>query len=158
MIQSICPGPVIEFSGTELIFNITNHSGYTNTYKYNFENPESDWFEDVMGEIVISPYQTESISFIPIQIDNDTEVSLNIYPMHHSYAEKQLNFSVVESEQLLGDLNNDSRLTIEDIILMVNMVLDLEDNQNLADMNQDGGINILDLSILINIILNTSRS
>ena len=151
-------GPVIELSGNELVFNITNHSGYTNIYKYNFENPEADWFEDVVGEIIIEPYQTESISFIPIQTDNDTQVLLSIYPNHHNYAEKQLNFSIVASEELLGDLNDDDRLTIADIILMVNMVLDLEDNQNLADMNQDGGINILDLSILINIILNTNRS
>ena len=147
-------GPTIELSGTAVVFNITNHSGYTNTYKYNFENPEGDWFEDVEGEIIIEPYQTESISFIPIQTDNDTQVSLNIYPKYHNYAEKQLNFSVIESEELLGDLNGDYRLNIEDIVLMVNMVLDLEVNQTLADMNQDGGINILDLSILINIVLN----
>ena len=54
---------------------------------------------------------------------------------------------------VICDLNGDSSLSIEDIILMVNMALDLEVNQSLADMNQDGGINILDISILLNLIL-----
>ena len=148
-------GGVIKLSGSSLVFKITNQSGYTNTYKYSFENPEGDWFEDVEGEIIVESYQTENISFTPIQIDNDTEITLTIYPKSHDYAQKQLNFTVVQSEELLGDLNGDSRLNIEDIILMVNMALDLEINQNLADMNEDGGINILDISILINLILNS---
>jgi hypothetical protein len=148
-------GGVIKLSDSSLVFKITNQSGYTNTYKYSFENPEGDWFEDVEGEIIVESYQTENISFTPIQIDNDTEITLTIYPKSHDYAQKQLNFTVVQSEELLGDLNGDSRLNIEDIILMVNMALDLEINQNLADMNEDGGINILDISILINLILNS---
>jgi len=148
-------GGTIELLDSSLVFEISNKSGYTNTYKYNFENPQADWFEDVEGEIIINPYQTDNISFTPIQTDNDTEVILTIYPKFHDYAQKQLSFTVIESEELLGDLNGDFRLNIEDIILMVNMVLDLEINETLADMNGDGGINILDISILINLILNS---
>ena len=146
-------GDAIEFSGPSLDFKITNHSGYDNIYKYIFRNPDQDWFDNIEGEIAISAYQTERLSFIPNQTDDDTQIIINIYPEFHDYAQKQLTFDIIQSNDLLGDLNGDSSLSIEDIILMVNMALDLEVNQSLADMNQDGGINILDISILLNLIL-----
>ena len=146
-------GDAIEFSGPSLDFKITNHSGYDNIYKYIFRNPDQDWFDNIEGEIAISAYQTERLSFIPNQTDDDTQIIINIYPEFHDYAQKQLTFDIIQSNDLLGDLNGDSSLSIEDIILMVNMALDLELNQSLADMNQDGGINILDISILLNLIL-----
>ena len=148
-------GDVVRLIDSSITFKIANESGYTNTYRYNFENPEGDWFDNVNGEIIIDPYQTENISFTPIQNDADTEIIFTIFPKDHDYAKKELNFIVLESNQLLGDINSDNRLNIEDIILMVNMVLDLEVNQILADMNEDGGVNILDIAILVTIILNT---
>ena len=55
---------------------------------------------------------------------------------------------------MIGDLNEDEILNIEDIILMVNMSLDIIENNLNGDMNSDGGINILDIILLFNIILN----
>ena len=62
---------------------------------------------------------------------------------------------LVKSDTLNGDINNDGRLTIEDLILIVNMVLDIASNQNEADINGDGGVNIIDISLLINTILDS---
>ena len=108
-----------------------------------------------MGEIRIDPYETENISFTPIQedIDGSTNIILTIYPEFHEYTSKILPFIII-NDGLLGDLNDDQTLNIEDIILMVNMILDLIDDDIDADMNEDGGINILDIAILINLILN----
>tara|TARA_B100000676_G_scaffold66452_1_gene66397 strand:- start:615 stop:2540 length:1926 start_codon:yes stop_codon:yes gene_type:complete len=146
-------GNVVELFGSNLEFNLTNHSGYDNKYIYSFRNPNNDWFEDVDGEIILGPYESQIISFISDQIDTDTEIRIEIYPENHEYAQKQLVLDLVSTISLIGDINNDGRLTVEDIILIVNMVLDLSINENDADLNGDGGINIIDISLLLNLIL-----
>ncbi len=52
----------------------------------------------------------------------------------------------------LGDLNGDSLVNIQDIILTVNYVLS-GDYSSSADLNSDGSISILDIVQLINIVL-----
>ena len=146
-------GNVVELFGSNLEFNLTNHSGYDNKYIYSFRNPNNDWFEDIDGEIILGPYESQIISFISDQIDTDTEIRIEIYPENHEYAQKQLVLDLVSTNSLIGDINNDGRLTVEDIILIVNMVLDLSINENDADLNGDGGINIIDISLLLNLIL-----
>ena len=54
---------------------------------------------------------------------------------------------------LLGDLNQDSNLNVQDIILMINLVLN-NDYMFLADINEDNIINVQDVVLLINLILN----
>jgi hypothetical protein len=56
------------------------------------------------------------------------------------------------SAPFLGDLNDDSLVNVQDIILAVNLILNSEYN-NLADLNSDGNIDILDIVQLVNIIL-----
>ena len=53
---------------------------------------------------------------------------------------------------LLGDLNQDGGINVQDVILMVNLVLNNE-YLFLADINQDTLLNIQDIVSLINIIL-----
>ena len=53
---------------------------------------------------------------------------------------------------LLGDLNYDATLNIQDIILLINLILSGGDS-DASDMNDDGITNILDVIQLINIIL-----
>ena len=56
-------------------------------------------------------------------------------------------------QSILGDLNDDSTLNIQDIILMVNLILSSQQNP-LAALNADNIINVLDIIQLVNIILN----
>ena len=56
------------------------------------------------------------------------------------------------SENILGDLNNDLLINIQDIIITINLVLENQYN-SLADMNLDGFINVLDVVQIVNIIL-----
>jgi len=56
-------------------------------------------------------------------------------------------------EFLLGDINGDSSINIQDIVLAVNLVLSGEYN-NSADLNSDSTVDILDIVQLVNIILN----
>jgi len=53
---------------------------------------------------------------------------------------------------LEGDINGDSLVNIQDIILTVNLVLSNEYN-SLADLNSDNIVDILDLVALVNIVL-----
>ena len=56
-------------------------------------------------------------------------------------------------EFILGDINGDNSINIQDIVLVVNLVLSSEYN-NLADLNLDSIVNVLDVIQLVNIILN----
>ena len=51
-----------------------------------------------------------------------------------------------------GDINLDSIINVQDIILLVNMILSSEFNSS-GDMNSDGIVNVLDVIQVINIIL-----
>ena len=55
-------------------------------------------------------------------------------------------------QSILGDLNGDEAVNIQDIILLLNMILD-NDNDPSGDINADGVINILDIVQIVNIIL-----
>jgi len=51
-----------------------------------------------------------------------------------------------------GDVNSDTLVNVQDIILVVNMILNSEYNDS-ADVNSDGIINVLDVVQVVNIIL-----
>tara|TARA_B100001029_G_scaffold171764_1_gene168864 strand:+ start:2175 stop:3176 length:1002 start_codon:yes stop_codon:yes gene_type:complete len=53
---------------------------------------------------------------------------------------------------ILGDINQDGLLNIQDILLIINLILNNQQN-NIADINSDETIDILDIIQIINIIL-----
>ena len=56
--------------------------------------------------------------------------------------------------ECIGDINDDSIVNIQDIIIIVNhIVYDFEINYSFADLNNDNYVNILDVISIINIIL-----
>ena len=60
----------------------------------------------------------------------------------------------VECQQiLLGDLNQDLLLNVQDVILLVNIIL-INQYNNIADMNLDSSIDVLDVVIIVDSILN----
>ena len=54
---------------------------------------------------------------------------------------------------ILGDINLDSSVNIQDVILVINLIINNEFN-DLADMNLDNTLDVLDVVQLVNIILN----
>ena len=60
---------------------------------------------------------------------------------------------ISEFSQLTGDVNGDSNLNIQDVILLVSMALGNLESDLVGDINEDGGVNILDVVLLVNIIL-----
>ena len=55
-------------------------------------------------------------------------------------------------QSLLGDVNGDMIVNIQDIIVIVNLILSGQSN-NEADLNSDGIVNVLDVIQIVNIIL-----
>ena len=51
-----------------------------------------------------------------------------------------------------GDINGDSLVNVQDVILTINFILDSEYDVN-ADLNADGSVNVLDVVQIVNIIL-----
>ena len=56
-------------------------------------------------------------------------------------------------QSVLGDINGDTIVNVQDIILLINIILS-DQFDDTADINADGTINILDVVQVINIILN----
>ena len=61
-----------------------------------------------------------------------------------------------EQAVLLGDINGDELINIQDIILTINLILANEHNES-ADLNSDGIVNILDIVQLVNMILGNGQ-
>ena len=57
-------------------------------------------------------------------------------------------------QSILGDINGDTLINIQDVVVCVNIVLGFAPEVSTADMNGDGAINVQDIITLINIILN----
>ena len=55
-------------------------------------------------------------------------------------------------ESVLGDINADEIVNIQDIILLINMIL-TQETAEVADVNFDGNVDILDVVLLVNMIL-----
>ena len=55
-------------------------------------------------------------------------------------------------ESMLGDINLDEIINVQDIILLINMILSQE-GTNSGDLNFDNNIDILDVVLLVNMIL-----
>ena len=59
---------------------------------------------------------------------------------------------------LLGDVNGDQAVNMDDLTMLINVLLgsDISFNTPLADSNLDGEVNMDDLTALINILLNNN--
>ena len=149
---------IIQISDSSLDFNIYNTSGYDQPYSYEFSNLTNDealMFNDQSGTITLSPSDNINISFL-VENSNieSADVTLSIWPTHHEYAMKELNFSIISGLDL-GDINGDNTINVLDVVLLVNIILDSTDFSNSADLNSDSMINVLDVVLLVNIILET---
>ena len=94
--------------------------------------------------------QDYALNWLKYQVLDDTAVceSLLEFP---SLASQYLT-NIECSASIDGDINGDSLVNVQDIILTVNLILDNQ-YSNSADLNSDGLINVLDIVQILNIIL-----
>ena len=60
--------------------------------------------------------------------------------------------AVFNDNIILGDVNGDANINIQDIVLIVNIILSNQSSDN-ADINQDGNVDVLDIIQVVNLIL-----
>ena len=151
----------IHLDNNNLNFKIFNKSGYSQPYKYilsNMSSIDNQMFIDVEGEVTIGPYMDADLFF---EINNQniltSNISLAIWPIHHKYSIKELNFEVIHDIVLMGDINGDSIVNILDVVSIVGFVIgtiEFDDIQiNLADYNEDGSVDVLDIVSIVSFIL-----
>ena len=63
-----------------------------------------------------------------------------------------LKINNIQNNLIAGDINNDSSVNVQDVVLVINLVLS-NDYNNLADLNFDDVIDVLDVVSIMNIIL-----
>ena len=78
-------------------------------------------------------------------------VGAGIIPSTESYIRNVIEQNYPE-ESMLGDINLDEIVNVQDIILLINMILSQE-NSDSGDLNFDNNVDILDVVLLVNMIL-----
>ena len=147
---------VVEISNNQFDFTIHNKSGYSLPYHYIFTDlmdGATPLFSYAEGSVNLGPYETVDLSFGTISSSSSTDIFLSVWPERHEYALKELFFTVILENSLLGDINMDGALNVLDVVLLVDLALNNNYNQ-IADMNSDGAINVLDVVLLVGVILN----
>ena len=94
--------------------------------------------------------QEYALNWLKYQVSGDTTVCESLLEIPSSASQYLTNIECTAS--VLGDINGDSLVNIQDIILTVNIALSNEYNSS-ADLNLDGEVNILDIVALVNTIL-----
>jgi len=119
----------------------------SSTDKIMFEGANSGHGFAAYPSVEVSNY---ALNWLKYQVLDDDSVCESLLEIPTSASQYLTNIECEES--LLGDINGDLLLNIQDIILTVNLVLNSEYNAS-ADLNDDDTVNILDVIQLVNIIL-----
>ena len=132
----------------------TNISGFNENYCANSDLPlVMDPYPDLPIREQFSPYGLDHYLVI-VDYNGNYIDYINLLSLGN--AEKNYIRSLLEEhyEQFItGDINEDTLVNIQDVILVINLILDGEFN-SLADINLDSIVNVLDVIQLVNIILN----
>jgi hypothetical protein len=95
--------------------------------------------------------QDYALNWLKYQILDDADACESLLQTPSTASEYLINISCEQS--INGDINQDSIVNIQDVILMINLVLS-SDYDYLADINIDNTVDILDVVQLVNLILN----
>ena len=131
----------------------TNISSFNNNFCANSDLPlVMDSFPALPIREQFSPYGLDHYLVI-LDYGGNYIDHIDIYSLGNS--EKNQIRSILEqyyAESVLGDVNGDLVINVQDIVLAVNLVLAGE-YSNAADLNSDNLTNVLDVVQIINIIL-----
>ena len=166
--SSYCTAPTI--SDFEDSFTLSTNKGAAQ-----FINLPSNEINETNILLEISTTQPENIQLSHLRVNQNNDVVieslyfyednlyLNIQPQetnilianssYNGIETSELTFSISPQSSILGDINGDFMINVQDVVLIVNLAL-TNDYNNLADLNLDDSVDILDVVQLINIILN----
>ena len=153
------PVPSLIFAGEVEVNELTAYEGMLGQDIY-VNMPEST--DKIMFEGANSghgfaayPYgevQDYALNWLRYHVLNDDSVCESLLQIPSSASEYLTNLECEQS--LLGDLNSDLVINIQDVVLAVNLILTSSGYNSSADLNLDNIVNVQDIILLINIILN----
>ncbi len=142
-------------------------NGMPSTLVYDLASTESDNFifaATAVGAFAYSSQEQEWIDIMGLYAPDQTYWTVEYIPEIYTarfgtYGRGIWDFIVSEDiDVMLGDLNGDSVINIQDVIILVNIsiseIIATEYQLISGDINQDNAIDILDIISCINIILN----
>tara|TARA_Y100000590_G_scaffold457717_1_gene610917 strand:+ start:1259 stop:1732 length:474 start_codon:yes stop_codon:yes gene_type:complete len=132
----------------------TNIAGFNNSFCSNSDLPlVMDQYPSLPIREMFSPYGLhKQVVILDSEANYIGSITLN---SGLSNSAKNYIVSIIEenyNESLPGDINGDSLINVQDIILIVNIILSGNEDSS-ADVNSDGVVNILDVVQVVNIIL-----
>ena len=132
----------------------TNISSFNNSFCANSDLPlVMDVYPSLPIRAQFSPYGLDHYLVI-LDYNGNYIDNIDVFSLGNS--EKSQIRSILEEyyqQSIIGDVNGDSVINIQDIVLTVNLVMIGEYN-SAADLNSDGVTNVLDIVQIVNIILN----
>ena len=132
----------------------TNISSFNNNFCANSDLPlVMDLYPNLPIREQFAPYGLDHYLVI---LDYDGNYIDHIDLLSLGSTQKNYIRSILEEyydEFILGDINYDFEVNIQDIILLVNLVLG-DQTESIADLNSDNIVDVLDIIYLVNIIFN----
>ena len=132
----------------------TNISSFNNNFCANSDLPlVMDLYPSLPIREQFSPYGLDHYLVI-LDYNGNYIDDIDVFSLGNS--EKSQIRNILEEyyqQSILGDVNGDSVINVQDIVLTVNLVMSGEYN-SAADLNSDSVINVLDIVQIVNIILN----
>jgi len=120
----------------------------------------TDYVDEIkLSHLIIE--ESDNINIVELSPNNNnfylnlSEQNSNVIVVNSNYNDIQsteISFSISVQSDIIGDVNGDSAINVQDIVVMVNLALNNQYNE-FADINSDGSIDILDIVQVINIIL-----
>ncbi len=153
-------GEVEIISGTDdghlIILNLDGSSYPTNllNFEYSFESSPSVTDIDGDGDLELFFGTNAGLAAIDIKENASNE---NYWSMYQGNTHRTGYFQSILTDVLSGDLNNDSEINVQDIVITVNIVIGLVNptatQMQAGDLNSDGLIDVLDIVTLVNLII-----
>jgi len=133
----------------------SNISGFNNSFCSNSNLPlVMDQYPALPIRDQFSPYGQHK-QIVILDYDGNLLGSITLSNRLSTTAKNYIRNMISENYEqvILGDVNGDTILNVQDIILLVNIVLGNQTESDVADLNTDGSINVLDIIELVNLIL-----
>ena len=152
---------ISEFEGTFYLLKNKGASKYINLPSENLDLIiTSDYIEDInLSHLIIG--ENNSMDIIQLVPENNnfyiniSNTDSNIIVANSNFNDinsSDVSFAISIQSEILGDVNGDFLVNVQDIVIAVDLALNNE-YVNLADLNSDNYIDILDIVQLINLIL-----
>ncbi len=153
-------GEVEVISGTDdghlLVFQLNGTPYPSNflNFEYSFESSPSVFNLDSDGDLELLYGTNVGLAVIDIK---ESASDINYWNMYQGNTHRTGSFQSILTNILQGDLNNDTLVNVQDIVITVNIVIGLVNpsaiQMQAGDLNNDGLIDVLDIVTLVNIII-----